>query len=220
MSISPRTSKFGGMPAFFSFSFGIDNRDRTYRADIQGDVFAGRAVATRDASDQLPAFVSQSQRHAIELQFADVLDIFAASQFMHPALPVAKFFLVVGVVERQHGRGMRHFDKSLTWLATHALGGRVGSDQLGIARFELLQLVISWSNSASRDFGLIQYVVAMFVVADFFAQGFDFDGNIFNGGHAKGNYIGGAWGSLLAVLALPRLAALSGRTRRPSLHKR
>ena len=78
---------------------------------------------------QAAVAILKSQRHAIEFEFARVFDVGAPGQFVHTALPVAQFFLVVSVVEREHGRGMAAFEKTFTRFAADALGGRVGRDQ-------------------------------------------------------------------------------------------
>ena len=74
ISISPRVSKSRGMPAFFNFSFGNRERDRADGAHVQGDVFADRAVAARDAAFEASVVVDEGQRHAVELQLAHVLE--------------------------------------------------------------------------------------------------------------------------------------------------
>ena len=173
ISISPRTSKVGGNPGFLQLVQRNGKRDGAHRAHIQGDVFADGAVAARDAADQLAILVVQGQRHAVELQFANVVDVVAAAQFVDAAFPVAQFVLAVGVVERQHGRGVRRFEESFARLAADALGGRIGSDQFGMFGFELLQLDHELVELGVCDFGGVEDVVEIFVVADFFPQCFD-----------------------------------------------
>ena len=100
--------------------------------------------------------------------------IFAAAELVHAPLPVAEFVFAVSVVERKHGRGVRRFDETFARLAAHALRGRVGGDQFRMLGFELLQLVHQLVEFGVGDLGIVEHVVAVFVVADFLAQGFDF----------------------------------------------
>ena len=165
--------EIGGNPGLLQLFQRNGKRDRTHRAHVQGDVFADGAVATGDAADQLAILVVQGQRHAVELQFADVVNVLAAAEFVHAALPVAQFVLAVGVVERQHGRRVRRFDESLARLAADALRGGVGRDQFGMFGFELLQLDHELVEFGVGDFGIVENVVAVLVVADFLPQRFD-----------------------------------------------
>ena len=78
-------------------------RDRAHGAHVERDIFADRSVAARHAARQFAILIDQRQRHAVEFQFADVVHIAATGKFVDAPFPVAQFFLVVGVVERQHG---------------------------------------------------------------------------------------------------------------------
>ena len=174
----------GGNPGFLQLLQRNRKRDGPHRAHVQGDVFADAPVAASDAAHQLAILVVQRQRHAVELQFAHVVDVVAAAEFVHAALPVAQFVLAVGVVEREHGRGVRRFDKALAGLAADALGGRIGRDQFRMFVFELLQLNHELVEFGVRDFGIVENVVAVFVVADFVPQCFDlFFGALGRGRH-------------------------------------
>ncbi len=176
--------EIGGNPGFLQLVQRNRKRNRTHRAHVQGDVFADGAVAAGDAADQLAILVVQGQRHAVELQFADVVDVVAAAEFMHAALPVAQFVLAVGVVEREHGRGVRRFDEAFARLAADALGGRVGRDQFRMFGFELLQLNHELVEFGVGDFGIVENVVAVFVMADLVPQCFDlFFGPLGRGRH-------------------------------------
>ena len=134
ISNSPRTSKVAGMPAFFSLLFRNRQRNRADRAHIQRDIFADWTVAARDAAREVAIFIDQRQRHAVELEFADVVDVFAAGEFMDAALPVAEFLFVISVVEREHRRGVADFDESFARLAADALRWGIRSDEFEDAR--------------------------------------------------------------------------------------
>ena len=140
MSISPRTSKSAGMPAFFNFSQRNGKRNGSHGAHVEGDVFAGSAVAAGNSADQFAIFVMQGQRHAVELQLANIVDVFTPAKFVDSPFPVAELVFAVGVVQREHGRRVRRLEEAFAGLAAHALRGRVWGDQFGIFGFELLQL--------------------------------------------------------------------------------
>ena len=152
-------------------------------AHVGRDVLADRAVAARDAQRQPAAFEAQRQRHAVQLQLADVLDVRLAAQLVDAPLPVAQFLFVVGVVEREHRRGVRHLDEALARLAAHALRRRIGRDQLRMLGLELLQLVHQAVEFGVADLGIVEHVVAVLVVADLVAQRFDLLLHIFAGRH-------------------------------------
>src|SRR5215469_10597000 len=60
---------------------------RAHGSNIGRDVFAGRSVAAGDTACQLAVFVDERQRHTIELEFANVVDLPAAAQFVNAVLP-------------------------------------------------------------------------------------------------------------------------------------
>jgi hypothetical protein len=118
--------------------------------------------------------VVQGEREAVELELADVADLFGAGQGVADALvPGAQFGLVVGVVEREHGARVRRLDEAFAGLAADALGGRVGRDQLGMLGLERLQAVHARVVLGVGDLGRVEHVVEMLVVAKVLAQGFD-----------------------------------------------
>src|SRR5208282_3561648 len=79
-------------------------------------------------------------------------------------------FFGVGVVEREHWRGMLRLDESLPRLAPHTLRRRVRRYQLRMLRFEPLKLVHQLVEVGVRNLRIVQHVVAILVVANFFAQ--------------------------------------------------
>ena len=82
MTISPRTSKFSGKLHLFQ-NRGIHlQRDRANGLHVGRYVFAGRAIAARQAPrTNLPPRVLQRNAQAIELVFSDVLDLLASRFF-------------------------------------------------------------------------------------------------------------------------------------------
>ena len=93
-----------------------------------------------------------------------------AGQFVHTTLPVAQLFLVVSVVEREHGRGMANLEETFARFAADALGGRVGRDQFGMLGLELLQLFKKLVELKIADLRIVKHVVAVLVVADLLTQ--------------------------------------------------
>ena len=88
-----------------------------------------RTVATRDTAYQLSVFVVQSQRHAIELQLADVFDVLPPSELVYAALPTAQLFFAVCIVERKHWLRMHDLREFFRRLAANAMRRTVGTDQ-------------------------------------------------------------------------------------------
>src|ERR1700704_5973983 len=123
------------------FFFEDRKRNRADGAYIQGDIFTYGTVAASDPAHQLPVVVAERERHAVQLELANVVHVLAAAELVYAPFPRPQFFFAVSVVERQHGRGVAYLDKSFTRLATHPLGRRVGRNQSGMLSFELLQLL-------------------------------------------------------------------------------
>src|SRR5208282_6326104 len=103
--------------------------------------FADAAIAARDAAFETSVTVHERQRHAVQLQLAHVFEIGAPAEFMHAPLPVEQFLFAIGIVEREHWRGMLRLHEALTRFAAYALCGGVGRDEFWIFRFEPLKLV-------------------------------------------------------------------------------
>ena len=70
--------EIGGDAGFLQLVQRDGKRDGANRAHVQGDVFADGAVAAGDAADQFAILVVQGQGHAVELQFADVVNVLAS----------------------------------------------------------------------------------------------------------------------------------------------
>ena len=67
----------------------------------------------------------------------------------------------------------RTLAKPSSALAAHALGGRIGRQQLGVLRLQLLQFAEQLVVLGVRDLRLVQHVVAMRVVMQQLAQRID-----------------------------------------------
>ena len=156
-------------------------------ANVEGDILSGGAVTARHAAGQLAIFVSQGERHAVELQFADVVDVAAAAELVHASLPAAQFFLAVSVVEREHGRRVADLDESLARFAADALSGGIGRDEFRVLGLEVFQLLGELVEFLIADFRSVEHEVLIFVVANFLAESFDLFFGVFWGRHRR-NY--------------------------------
>ena len=144
-----------------------------------------RVRPRRARASGLVGCVVQRHAQAVELELGGVLDGQIAGQLAHAAVPVGQLFGGVGVVEREHGPRVAHFLEALGGLAAHALGGRVGREQLGMRGFEALELVHQRVVLGVGDFGRVEHVVEMLVAADLVAQLLDLRSGV---GHSR-NYI-------------------------------
>ena len=167
--LSPHFKARGEAGAFPAFARNR-KRDGAHRADIQGDVLSRVAVPTGNAALQHAVDVLQGERHAVQLEFADVVELGAPTEFVHSPLPVAQLVRAVGIVEREHGGRMPHLEKFLARLAAHSLGGRIGGNQFRMLRLEPLQLVDELVKLGVGDFGAIEHEIKIFVVLDGLAK--------------------------------------------------
>ena len=125
------------------------------------------------------------QRHGkpVELQLADILDVLLSGQLVDTPLPVAQLLLVVGVVEREHGRRVWNFEKSFARLAADTLRGGIRRDQLGMGGLELLQFLHQPVEFGVADLGIVENVVAILVIANLVAKLVDLSLNVGSRSH-------------------------------------
>ena len=76
---------------------------------------------------------------------------------------------------------MRSPHKALSRLASHALGGRIGRDQLRVLLFQALELAHDRVEFGVCDLGSVQHVIQIFVPSQLLSKLFDFLGD---GSHA------------------------------------
>ena len=175
--------------------FGVDaERDGLDSADVRGDILADGAVAAGEAAGEVggvvrAGLVVEGEREAVELELADVAELLGAGQRLLNALaPGAKVGLVVGVVEREHGAGVRGLHEALVGLAADALGGRVGRDEAGMLGLEHLEAVHEGVVLRVRKDGRVEDVVEVLVVNDLVAEGLDLVEGIGRGGGRFGRH--------------------------------
>lgn len=70
-------------------SFALEaQRDGANGADIRSDVFAGLAIASRDAANEHSIFINQRKTEAVEFVLGDVFDFVVASEFANAAIKI------------------------------------------------------------------------------------------------------------------------------------
>ena len=148
-------------------------RDVAHGAHVDADVFAGGAVAARGAAHQHAVLIEQADRQAIELGFAAVFHRRAGAEqiagrqvqaFGHPTVELAHVGFFEGVAEAEHRHFVTHLGERRQRRAADPLGRRVAGDQVGIGRFEGLELVEQPVVLGVRNARLVQHVVAIVVL--------------------------------------------------------
>ncbi len=189
MTTSPRTSNVAGKLGGFELLRRDGERDGANRPHVVGHILADAAVAAGYSASQMRSStrarrIVQRQRKTIELKFRGVANLRAVAlgQFAHTPVPITQLFFAVHVVERQHGPGVGDLGETFLRLAPNTLRGRVGGDQLGMLRFQLLQLTRESIECSIGNFGRILPIVKVLVVADLFAQLFDSVGGLHSNG--------------------------------------
>ncbi len=113
-------------------------RDGANGLEIGGDIVARGAVAAGRADRELPVFVANGDRHAVDFRFEDVFDLLVGQKLADAGVKLPQFLDAVGVVEGHHGHGVADALEFLQRLAAGALGGRIGRDQVGELGFQPL----------------------------------------------------------------------------------
>ncbi len=123
---------------------GRDDRDR---AQVGGDVLAGRPVTARGTLDEPTALVAQADRQAVDLELGHVAKLrrglgrrrkpepLARARIERPQLVVAE-----RVGQRQHRSTVADLVERASRRPAHALGRRFGRGQLRVRRFERNEL--------------------------------------------------------------------------------
>ena len=148
-------------------------------AHVDADVFAGGAVAARCTAHQHAVLIQQTDRQAIELWFATVLDRRTATEqitgrqiqpFGHPAVELIHVGFFEGVAEAEHRHFVAHLSERRQGRAADSLGWRVTGDQFRVGSFERLELVEQPIVFGVRNARLVQHVIAIVVLIQLGAQ--------------------------------------------------
>ena len=115
-------------------------RDRLDRPEVRGHVLAHGPVAARRALHEPTVLIGEVDGQPVDLQLAHVSDVLAAEALPHALVECAELGFIEGVRERQHR--MRVLDRCETVRRRRPdpLCRRLGRDELGMLRLELLEL--------------------------------------------------------------------------------
>jgi hypothetical protein len=127
---------------------------------VGGDVLAHPPIAPGGRHGQAPALVDELDAGAVELRLDHVGDLALGLQHAPDAfVEGAHLVRIHGVVEGEHGNAVRHLCEALGRRGADAPGGGVGARQLGVARFEVLELPEQAVVLRVRDLGRVLEVV-------------------------------------------------------------
>ena len=146
-------------------------RNSTYRAHICRYIITRTTIATRYRTCQSSLLVGQRDRRAIELQFANILNL------SHFALDTLEKFVQlldrIGIAEREHRIAMLNRTKFGRQVATYATRRRIGIVKFGVLGFEALQLVHTLVELVVAHLGGIVDIIFSVMVVEPAAQLFD-----------------------------------------------
>jgi hypothetical protein len=145
-------------------------------ADVGSDLFAGFTIAPGGGLHQLAVFIAQAHGQAVKLQFTHVahrwVGIGQAQLFADArveGLGPAGFGVGFGA-DAEHGHAVHDLCKGVQHLPAHALGGRIGCQQLRVGRLQRLQLAKKTVVFGVRNFGRIERVISVRVVVQLGTQ--------------------------------------------------
>jgi tRNA threonylcarbamoyladenosine modification (KEOPS) complex Pcc1 subunit len=142
-------------------------RDLAHRAQVGRDHLAAHPVAARRAHRQDAVLVGQRDRQPVDFQLAGVFNRGLGGEIqksLDALVEGDEFLLAEGVVEAQHCLAVRMFGERAQWGRAYPLRRRIGRDEFGELRLQLLQLAEQGVVLLVADFGLIQHIVAVVVV--------------------------------------------------------
>ncbi len=145
-------------------------RDAAHRAQVAGDILAGIAVAARGAEDKAALHVGEADGQAVELRLGGILDLFAVQALADTAVEVGDVLLAEGVRQREHRRAVADLGEFRRRQGADALGGGLRADQLGMPRFQPLQLAEQAVVLGVRHARSVEHVVGVVVPLDLGAQ--------------------------------------------------
>ena len=142
-------------------------RNRRYGQNVLRDIFADHTIASGGSRNQLTSFVAQINGQAVDLEFAQKA---TRAGF---ACPSRKFFGREGVVEAHHALEVFYRRECLIRAAANGLGWAIASNQVGMSRFESLELMKHGVVLGVADKHRIAFVIGTPVVVDLVDQSVD-----------------------------------------------
>ncbi len=145
--------------------------NRLDRAQIDRDVLAARAVASRGATHEDSVLVDERDRGAVDLGLQHVRDrLVRVEALAHVLGPLRHGLLSRDLLERAHRGEMLDLAELLRRRRADALSGRVGRDQFGVGSLELDELVVERVVDDVLDLLLLEDVIGVCVASQQLAQ--------------------------------------------------
>src|SRR5215471_5938728 len=144
--------------------------NRMNGAHISGDDFSSAAVSSSNGFVEQSVFIDERNAQAVDLELGDVIDGVGFRQLRHTARPVCKFLFGIRILEAEHRPRKRVRRKFFRRFTADALSRGIRRDQLRVLRFKLLELPHQLIEIEVGYGGLIQDVVAVFVLAKLLPQ--------------------------------------------------
>ena len=149
-------------------------------AQIRGDVLASETVPAGGALHEPAVLVPERDRQTIELRLHHVSEGLVPEQPVHAGVELEKLVFGHRVGERHHLPPVRDLGELLARGRPDAPGGRIGRDQVGVVRLELLELAEEAIVLGVAQGGRVQDVVAVARVAELGPQLFRAGGGVFH----------------------------------------
>ena len=120
-------------------------RDGPDRAQVGGDVLADHPVPARGALHEAAVLVGERDREAVDLRLHPEAHLARSEPLLlhdraGAPVPGGQLLGAAGVGQAEHRPPVPHRGEPLRRSGAHALGGRVGREQLGVLGLERLQL--------------------------------------------------------------------------------
>ena len=148
-------------------------RDRLDGQHIGCDIFTNNAITTCGCRDELPVFVTQIDGEAINLQFAEIVDL-TPGVFLDAGCPVHELFFREDIVQAHHACCVSDRSKEFGGLAPNRERGAVLALKFWIEALELFQALYQCVVFEVGNETLIAFVIGITGVKDFGREGFSF----------------------------------------------
>ena len=139
-------------------------------AHVGGDVIAELAIAPRHRPGEHAVFITQGNRHAVDLEFGHVGEGHARRKTAEPRHPVRQLVFAVGIVERKHRRVVGDLLETVDRPAADPLARAGRCPQYGVLLLKRDQLLEQAVEIAIGDFRPAVDVIQLVVTLDFSGQ--------------------------------------------------